>query len=176
MTVLPRSLYPVSQRWVPPLIPSHMTSFFYVPLDAIFELTLFISLVPNETKNWYLICLKISERCLLIVFSRNKIMRLAIMIPWFHKNKVFQLHSVKLNKSSFDFKMEVHLQIIDFHLLKQVKSPEGVRRAVPANIVNSNGQSQSGPRPSMIPRRPKSLTSSIHTVQVKFYKTIYNCN
>jgi len=47
---------------------------------------------------------------------------------------------------------------------QMVKSPEGVRRAVPANILPAQGQ-----RPSMIPRRPKSLTSSIHTVQVKLH-------
>jgi hypothetical protein len=44
------------------------------------------------------------------------------------------------------------------------KGPDEVRRAVPANVMPQ----QSGPRPSMIPRRPKSLTSSIHTVQVGF--------
>ena len=48
--------------------------------------------------------------------------------------------------------------------LHLVKSPDNVRRAVPANVLPA----QNGQRPSMIPRRPKSLTSSIHTVQVTY--------
>jgi len=74
-------------------------------------------------------------------------------VTWGNFEEVLKLH---------DFFTNLKIFWIELCRTGYVKSPEEVRRALPANIVPS----QVGPaRPSMIPRRPKSLTSSIHTVQ-----------